>query len=176
MWRQMGKKILGSWSGMRNYLEKEILAECLRGRIRYHCTAYVGMDGCHVFEVYIDDRLVKRFSWETVNSYFIAQGCKTQKNPFGIKEYWKEFWSLLEATPIQSRPEHTDEEFCEALAQYRNQEIGSSLHSENPLERMFAVMDRRIGKRRLRFIKEELEKQPEWLRIFYELRLEAENL
>ena len=24
-------KILGSWSGMRNYLEKEMLAECLRG-------------------------------------------------------------------------------------------------------------------------------------------------
>ena len=171
----MGKKILGSWSGMRRYLEKEMLAECLRGRVRYHCTSYVGMDGCRIFEVYIDGKLVKRFSWETVNSYFIEEGCKTQKNPFGITEYWKEFWLLLEATPIQSRTEHTDNEFCEALTQYRNQEIGDSLRSENPLERMFAVMDRRVGRRTLRFIKQELEKQPAWLQIFYELRLEAEN-
>ena len=28
-------KVLGSWSGMRRYLEQEMLAECLHGRIRY---------------------------------------------------------------------------------------------------------------------------------------------
>lgn len=39
-------KILGSWSGMRKYLEKEILADSLCGRVRYGCTAYIGMDGC----------------------------------------------------------------------------------------------------------------------------------
>lgn len=43
-------KILGSWSAMRNYLEDEMIAETLRGRIRYNCTAYVGMDGDRVFE------------------------------------------------------------------------------------------------------------------------------
>lgn len=64
-------KTLGSWSGMRKYLEKEILAESLQSRIRYGCTTYVGMDNCKIFEVCIDDKQVKRFSWETVNSYFI---------------------------------------------------------------------------------------------------------
>ena len=33
-------KILGSWSGMRKYLESEMLAESLHGRIRYGCTSY----------------------------------------------------------------------------------------------------------------------------------------
>ena len=61
----------GSWSGMRKYLEKERLADSLKGRIRYGCTTYVGMDGCKIFEVCIDDKQVKRFSWETVNNYFI---------------------------------------------------------------------------------------------------------
>lgn len=69
-------KILGSWSGMRNYLEKEMLAECLRGRVRYNCTSYIGMDGCRIFEVYIDKKLVKQFSWETVNTYFIRNNYK----------------------------------------------------------------------------------------------------
>lgn len=47
---------------MRKYLEQEMLAECLRGRIRYNCNSYVGMDGCRMFELYIDDVLIKRFS------------------------------------------------------------------------------------------------------------------
>lgn len=36
-------KILGSWSATRKYLEKEMLAESLSGRVRYNCTAYPGM-------------------------------------------------------------------------------------------------------------------------------------
>lgn len=55
---------------MRNYLEKEMLADALQGRIRYGCTRYVGMDTCHIFEVYVDGIPFKQFSWETVNRYF----------------------------------------------------------------------------------------------------------
>lgn len=35
-------KYEGSWSGMRRYLEHDMLAPCLYGRVRYGCTAYVG--------------------------------------------------------------------------------------------------------------------------------------
>ena len=44
-------KILGSWSGMRQYLEQDMLAKCLHGRVRYNCTSYVGMDGWRIFEI-----------------------------------------------------------------------------------------------------------------------------
>ena len=47
-------KILGSWSGMRKYLEQDMIANTLQGRIRYGCTRYVGMETCHIFEVCID--------------------------------------------------------------------------------------------------------------------------
>ena len=104
-------KTLGSWSGMRKYLEHEMLAECLQGRIRYGCTTYVGMDNCKVFEVCIDARQVKRFSLETVNTYFINNGFKENTNPVGEIEYWNEFWQLLDDTPLVSRTEYTDEEF-----------------------------------------------------------------
>jgi len=170
------RRVLSSWSGMRKYLEKEMLAESLQGRIRYCCTSYVGMDGCRIFEVYIDGEQVKRFSWETVNTYFIAQGYKENDTPWGIGEYWAGFRSLLGEHPINSRTEYTDEEFAEALEVYRNHDIQESIFSENPLVRMFAVLDRRIGKRTLAKIKDTICQQPIWLQRFYDVRLAAERM
>lgn len=169
-------KILGSWSSMRKYLEKEMLAECLNGRVRYNCTSYIGMDGCRIFEIYIDNNLIKQFSWETVNTYFIKNNHKKDSNTVGIIGYWDGFWELMDTIPMQYRPEYTDNEFCEALENYRNQSIQDSINSENPLERMFAILDRRIGKRTLINIKESLENQVEWLQFFYRLRLDSENI
>lgn len=166
--------ILGSWSGMRKYLEKDMLTPSLQGRVRYNCTKYVGTGDLHIFEVYIDGKKVKQFSWPTVNSYFIDNGYTENKNPFGVHEYWAEFRRLIVATPMNSRTEYTDEEFCEALKKYRNQSIEASLVSDNPIERMFAVLDRRVGKRTLLKLSESLEAQPEWLVPFYKLRLNAE--
>ncbi len=166
------KKILGSWSGMRKYLEEDMLAESLHGKIRYGCTSYIGMDGWCVFEVCIDGTSVKRFSLETVNSYFIDGGYK--QDPHG--QYWEEFWQLLKKYPLSDRTEYTDEEFCESLKIYRNQDIQDSISSENPLVRMFAVLDRRTGKRTLLKISTTLNEQPEWLRCFYKLRFEAESI
>lgn len=166
----------GSWSGMRKYLEKEMLADSLNGRIRYGCTTYVGMDGCKIFEVCIDDKQVKRFSWETVNNYFVEKGYKSIKNPYGPLEYWDEFRSLLDKYPLNERTEYTDNEFSDALAEYRNQEITKSIQSDNPIVRMFAILDRRVGKRTLEKLKDTSDEQPDWLKQFYVLRFEAEKL
>ena len=168
-------KALGSWSGMRKYLEQEMLADSLRGRVRYGCTSYTGMDNCRIFEVCIDGRQVKRFSWETVNSYFISHGYSGTEKPFGVSGYWQDFWSNMEKYPMNSRTEYTDGEFCNALKAYRNSDIQSSIRSSDPLVRMLAVLDRRLGKRSLERLKDEISSQPEWLRIFYELRLDSEN-
>lgn len=172
-------KILASWSGMRKYLEQEMIADCLKGRVRYNCTAYTGMDGCRIFEIFIDKKLVKQFSWETVNTYFIDNNISASarhKHPAGTAEYWEGFWETLDRVPMNSRTEYTDEEFCEALEQYRNQPIQHSISSENPLVRMFAVLDRRVGKRTLKSISEHEDIQPEWLNQLCKLRVEAENL
>ena len=168
-------KILGSWSGMRKYLETEMLAPSLRGRIRYQCTSYVGMDGTRVFELFVDGELYKRFSWETLNTYFIENGFKQDPDPYGRREYWAKFWPLLSENPIQTRPEYTDEEFCDALAAYRNGSIAESLASDDPIVFMFAVLDRRVGKRTLETLRETLPNRPEWIRSLYHIRVEAEN-
>ena len=169
-------KILGSWSGMRKYLEQDMLADSLQGRIRYGCTTYVGMDGCRIFEVCIDGVQIKRFSMETVNTYFINNGYTKNPHPSGIGEYWAEFWSLLDKYPLDKRTEYTDEEFCKALEEYRNKDIHDSINSVNPLVRMFAVLDRRIGKRTLAKISGTTNEQPEWLQQFYVLRFESDKI
>lgn len=134
------------------------------------------MDDCKIFDIRIDGKQVKRFSLETVNSYFINNGYKKESEPFGKIQYWAEFWTLLNKTPITSRTEYTDNEFCGALEEYRNQNIMKSVSSDNPLVRLFAVLDRRIGKRTLLKLKGAVEKQPKWLRQFYKLRIEAEGM
>lgn len=172
-------RILGSWSGMRKYLEQDMLAECLKGRVRYNCTTYPGMDDCKIFEIFIDNKPIKRFSWETVNTYFINNNLTvvSKDKPFlCTSEYWVGFHKTLNRFPMDSRTEYTDGEFCEALKQYRNQAIQDSIHSENPLVKMFAVLDRRIGKRTLISINDDKDIQPEWLGYFYKLRFEAEKL
>ena len=72
--------------------------------------------------------------------------------------------------------EYTDEEFCEALTAYRNQPISQSLRADDPLGRMFAVLDRRDGKRTLAAIQQTVSAQSEWMKPFYTLRLQAEGL
>lgn len=112
---------------------------------------------------------------EAVNTYFINCGYTQSRNVRGESEYWAEFWSLLDTYSIEQRTEYTDEEFCEALEQYRNQDIQTSILSKNPLVRMFAIVDRRIGKGTLQKVKETIDEQPEWLRRFYMLRLSSER-
>lgn len=168
--------VLGSWSAMRKYLEDEMLAESLRGRIRYNCTRYIGMDGFKIFEIYIDKNLAKRFSLETVNNYLIKNKLKTISSPIGAIEYWDEFWELLDRISLNERTEYTDQEFAEALEQYRNQKISDSINSESAIVRMFAVLDRRIGRRKLTDIKSKIDEQPDWLKPIYNLRLTAENI
>ena len=164
-------KILGSWSGMRKYLEEEMLHPALRGMIRYDCTTYVGMDGCRVFTLFVEGKPFKRFSWETVNSFFIAHGYAEKSSPMSVADYWQDFQALLAQVPMNQREEYTDGEFCDALTAYRNQAIGESLSSPNPIVNMFALLDRRTGVRALQRFQESMEAQPEWLHALYDFRM-----
>ncbi len=65
-------------------------------------------------------------------------------------------------------------QFTDALQEYKNNPIKDNLSSLNPIVRMFAILDRRVGKRTLHRLEQEMEKQPEWLRFFYQLRRSAE--
>lgn len=159
--------IEGSFSSMRRYLEKDMLAEALRGRVRYKCP-HKGL-----FEVYMDGKLLKRFCWEAVNSWFIDRGYSVKLRPMDTKDYWKDFWDLMSAFPMEQRGEYTDQEFARALRWYRESDIQASLQSPDPIVKMFALLDRRTGSRSLARLEEEAKTWPDWLKTVYELRLQA---
>jgi len=160
-------KILGSWSGMRKYLEQEMLADSLKGRVQYSCTSYPNMDGKKIFEIRIDGKTYKCFSWETVA--FRNKGLEQQ-------DAWTDFWKEKDTVPVEEKTEFDDEDFCDALKIYRELPIENSIFHINPLVRMFAVLDRRIGKRTLEKLTETAKNQPEWLYELYMLRINAETL
>ncbi len=155
-------KINGSWSGMRKYLEEDMLCDALKGRIRYNCTKHKGMDGTGLFEIYIDGDLIKMFNMFHMSSKL-----------FEDKDFdWDDFWTEFDK-PMNERAEFTDSELAAALENYCNSDIAASLASENPIVRMFAILDRRVGKRTLENLKETINEQPEWLQFFYRLRIEV---
>ncbi len=125
------------------------------------------MDDKKIFEIRIDGKTFKRFSWETVA--FKDKNTDPQKA-------WNKFWQEKESVPVEEKTEFDDEDFCDALRIYRELPIESSIFHKNPLVRMFAVLDRRAGKRTLEKLTETAESQPEWLRELYVLRINAENL
>ena len=64
----------------------------------------------------------------------------------------------------------------EAFHEFDNQSIENSLVSENPLVRIFALLDRRLGKRRLLALGKSMEQELDWVRAFYVIRMQAEGL
>ena len=54
--------------------------------------------------------------------------------------------------------------------------IKASVESENPLIKMFALLDRRTGKKTLVNLKDQINLCPEWLRVIYKIRVDAETL
>ena len=161
---------------MRKYLEEEMLYEPLRGKVRYNCTSYAGMDGCRIFEVFFRGELFKQFSWETVNTWFINEGLARKTCPMSIAEYWSGFQELLGKTPMNARGEYTDGEFADALEIYRNSDIKACLSSDDPIVKMFALLDRRAGKRTLDAMADTIAGGPEWLIKVYEFRMDPERV
>ena len=159
--------IMGSWSGMRKYLEEDMLCAALRGRVRYHLTTYPNMDKAGHFEVFVDGESRKIFSMD----YAARQMYSASDKSVGM---WQNFWTQRENA--QAHQQFDDMQFAEALAEYRAVKIQDAICSENAIVRMFAVLDRRLGKRTLCALKERISEQPKWLQFFYTLRLTSEEI
>jgi len=93
-----------------------------------------------------------------------------------MTEYWNAYWHEKESVPLEQRKQFDDVEFADALTQYRLLDISQAIASENPIVRMFAILDRRVGKRTLEQLVEIVGSQPIWLQYFYQLRMSAENI
>ena len=161
----MGSDTMAKWSGIRNKLENDYLAPSLRGRIRYFVTAYreshdgdkgraaILLDGKQILEGNTFERVFHPCDWASYNAQ--TPLFSQQSLDYGQIDQWA---------------------FYKSFEEFDNQSIEKSLQSENLLVRIFAVLDRRVGKRRLIAMQENLPDEPAWFRVFWAIRAEAEGI
>ena len=166
---------MSTWSGIRNKLENDYLCPALRGHIQYFATSY----------------------WEshdqTGRAAIRLDGVEVLRSNYYAYEqnYWNRYQALRREgvgeddpkAPFRMAHEGTLNDGCfdngffyEAFHEFDNQSIEKSLVSENPLVRIFALLDRRLGKRRLLALEESMEPELDWVRAFYVIRMQAEGL
>ena len=122
------------------------------------------------------------FSWDT---FFQVQWYEEHKTPITDEDKQK-YGSIFNVQKVihgklmkeNWMPDGTlcHEDFIHAAVLFLKRDIISALNSDNYLLRIFAYMDRRVGKRTLVKIKDDVETLPEWVKQFYRIRCEAEGL
>lgn len=103
-------------------------------------------------EMYNQERDVSE-AWEETDVY--------DYNDLELKQKW------------DANASYCDMDFLCAATSFLQMPIMEALYSDNRIMQIFAIMDRRVGKRTLRKIKEEgsYQSYPSWVKQFYDLRL-----
>lgn len=164
-----------SWSGMRKVLEQDNICDSLKGRIQYFATRYkkspdqegrvaIRLDGNEIFKSDFYDWDIERHqAWDEINE------CKGRKTSYAESGEQMELGALNKGGFDQFT-------FYDAFYTYWNNSIDDNLISPDPVVRLFAILDKRVGKRRLMKVITEIDNQPEWLQPFYYLRLESDGI
>ena len=162
---------MATWSGIRKKLETDYLAPSLRGHLQYYATSY-SRSPDH------EGRAAIRYDGRE-----ILRGCYwnnwSKAAEFSRDEKWKTRMTAENAylDDVALRLGVFDQRcFYRAFEEFACQSIEQSLASENLLIRIFAVLDRRVGKRRLRRIQQDIPKEPATFQLFFALRAQAEGL
>ena len=164
-----------SWSGIRKILEQDRLAPSLRGRVSYFITRYrEAHDDQGRLAILVEGKeLFKANPWSSKTGQWIDwHEVKKQFPSLDYTELATKAWNL------NLREGFGDcGDFYRAFEEYDTQDVEKSLISENPLVRAMAILDRRVGKRRLKRLMEQgFSHEPQWLQAIYRLRLEAEEI
>ena len=160
-----------SWSSIRRKLENEYLALSLRGRIQYFVTRYkFSHDQEGRVAILLDGEEVLRGNY--YNKFFKSDLFpRDEKYLSRIRNEYSYIDEVaLELGCFDQRS------FYLSFKEFDNQSIEDSLKSDNLLVRIFAILDRRIGKRRLVKMRNEIENEPEIFQFFYNVRVEAEQI
>lgn len=69
------------------------------------------------------------------------------------------------------RPSTAKTDFLRAATAFLDLPIEAALGSDDPIIRILAILDRRVGRRTLQKIRQQAPDLPPWVRQFYDLRL-----
>ena len=174
-----------SWSNLKKQMN-DLLCDSLKDKITYFYTSYHEVHNAYGRATinYCKKEIVA-FSW--VEQYvqrqdIIEQYKKMDNVPSMLVDYEGSLNAYkvanIAATKEKWMPNCTlcETDFINSLTIYLKTDIATSLQSDNYLLRVFAYMDRRVGKRTLIKIKDAVEKLPDWVKQFYQIRCEADGI
>lgn len=162
---------MATWSGIRHKLETEYLAISLRGHIQYFVTTYSKApdhEGRAAIR-YNGKEIIKGNYW---NQYVKAHLFPKDDT---YERRMHEGFSFIDNTALELGV-FDQRCFYQAFDEFENQNIDKSLVSDNLIVRIFAVLDRRVGKRRLISMRNFMEDQPPVFQEFYAIRVHHEGL
>lgn len=156
-----------SWSKVNKQLEN-LLCSKLKGHLSYFLTRYHKVHNSYGrAAIRLDNREMICFSWAEM--YHKERDLHEIWEETGVWDYndqnLKKKWDI-NAT-------YHEEDFLSAAVSFLQMPITDALYSDNYMIRIFAVVDKRVGKRTLQKIKEmgDYQNFPAWVKQFYELRL-----
>lgn len=158
------------WSKIRDKLENEYLAESLKGRIRYFATTYNKAHDNHGRAAILLDgkEILSGDYFEQYLKAYLLPNDDTLETRLSTKFFFMDDTSLKLGMFDQTC-------FYKAFSEFDNQSIDLSLKSEDLIVRIFALFDKRTGKRTLAKIGEHIADEPEIFQQFYKIRMDAEN-
>lgn len=162
---------MATWSGIRKKLETEYLAESLRGHIQYYATSYSKSpdhEGRAAIR-YDGKEIIKGCYWNAwVKADLFPKDEKWEKRGIEKMGYMDDV--ALKLGTFDQRC------FYRAFEEFDNQSIDDSLTSDNLIVRIFAILDRRVGKRKLLLLKKMIENESETFQVFFSIRVKAEGI
>ena len=169
--RKSGDIMIHTWTKIKDKLENDYLADSLKKRIKYFATSY---SKCPDHEgraaIVLDGKQV-------IAGSYCEQWSKAPLLPRDdtLERRLHYEFPFMDNTALKYS-QFDQRCFYQAFYEFDNQSIDKSLASDNLLVRIFAILDRRVGKRTLYKLKENIESEPEIFQLFYNIRIEAEGI
>lgn len=158
-----------SWSNLKKQMNG-LLCDALKGQISYFYTSYHEVHNAY-------GRATINYCKKEIVAFSWAQMYEQESE---VSELWREgkkvSYEQLEKERWMPECILCEGDFISSVTVYLKTDVLSALHSDNYILRVFAYMDRRVGKRTLIKIKNDVEVLPEWVKQFYRIRCEAEGL
>ena len=148
------------WSKTKQVLESR-LPEDLKGRVKYHYDVYrYAASECQAMSILVDGE-----TWFCTDPRFWRE------------VHYRDDYEV-ETNKVIYDTGHVGNSWGEAMKyvhQFLNVlSIDESISSDNYFIRMLALLDSRLGKRRIRQLAERIDEEPEWFRKWIMLRLKKQ--
>lgn len=173
-----------SWGNLKKQMN-DLLCDAFKNRISYFYTTYREVhDTYGRATINCDKKELVAFSWhmryeQWEDEYKILNNNVDIQHLGSFSAVWEKQIQIQKYLMKEKWiPECVlcDGDFINAVTHYLKTDISSALNSDNYILRVLAYLDRRVGKRTLVKIKDDVEKLPEWVKQFYLIRCEAEGI